>query len=59
MRLVSTDKIFVIFQCDMNDCPEFPVFKTSVTDLITCGPPVCPHCGEECSRLPQKAEVEY
>ena len=59
MLYISTDKIFVRFQCNMNGCPEFPIFRVSVTDLISCGPPMCPHCEEECERLPEKAEVEY
>jgi hypothetical protein len=59
MRLVNTDKIFVRFQCNMIDCIEFPIFRTSVTDLISCGPPMCPHCNVVCERLPEKAEVEH
>ena len=59
MRLVSTDKIFVSFQCAMIACLDNPVFRTSVTDIIACGPPICPHCDVECERIPEKAEVEY
>ena len=61
MRHISTDKIFVSFQCRWPDCfsmPTPPVERVSLSDIIAVGTPICRHCNEECDRIPEKAEVE-
>jgi len=58
MKTISQNEVFVNFQCSWAKCLKETIYKTSVSDLIITGPPICPDCGEECSS-DGNAEVEY
>lgn len=58
IRIVSIDKVLVLFQCETTDCDDKGVeVDVSIADLLQVGNPICECCEEEMECL-GTAEVE-
>lgn len=56
--IIPNDKILVLFQCEVEDCPDRAVVvESSVEDILQVGTPMCESCEEEMECL-GTAEVE-